>query len=213
MNIDRRELLRYLGWKGQTIDTDTQKIIEETCDICLGTARPKHVARLFGYEDGRLSGTGFVAEGNDIRRHLEGCDRVILFAATLGAETDRMTEKLFASSSQRAVIFDSAASCAIESYCDEACEALQTKYGPLTPRFSCGYGDFPLSAQRRICALLRSDTTIGLCVDAGGSLVPRKSVTALIGIKKDGKPFPFSKAAKCAACTAKNCNARDNGAK
>ena len=209
MNIDRREMLRYLGWRGQEIDAATDAAIERVSRLCLDVARPKHVVRKFDYRDGALVGTGFVAEGKDIRRHLGGCDRVLLFAATLGAQIERESERLFARSARDGLLFDTAASCAIESYCDEVCDALQRETGALTARFSCGYGDFPIQAQHDICALLSTDTKIGLCADVGGSLVPRKSVTALIGIKRDGAPFPFLKSDKCARCANKNCAARD----
>ena len=148
-------------------------------------------------------------ERADIRRHLSGCAKVIVLAVTIGADIDRTTERLFSSSSRKAVIFDSAASCLVESLADDVCDELPRKYGPPTARFSGGYGDFPLAAQRDICSLLRADTRIGLCVDAGGSLVPRKSITALLGVKGDGKPFPFSQADKCALCANANCAARN----
>ena len=213
MTVDRRELLRYLGWKGQEIDTGTQKAIDEACGLCLSVARPAHTAALFDYDGGSLVGTRFSPIGKDIRRHLSGCGKVIVLAVTIGAEIDRTTERLFSSSSRSAVVFDSAASCLVESLADDVCDELQRKYGPLTARFSCGYGDFPLAAQRDICALLRADTRIGLCVDAGGSLVPRKSITALLGVKGGGKPFPFSQADKCALCANTDCASRNTEAK
>ena len=213
MNINRRELLRYLGWKGQDIDTGTQKVIDEVCSSCTLTARPAHTAKAFDYDGETLVGTDFTPQGNDIRRHLEGCAKVIVLAVTIGVETDRLIDRLFASSAQKAVIADSAASCLVESLADDVCDELQRKYGPLTARFSCGYGDFPISAQRGICALLSTDTRIGLCVDAGGSLVPRKSITAIVGIKGGGKPFPFSQTDKCALCGNKDCTARDTESK
>ena len=63
MIVDRRELLRYLGWRGQDIDTGTQKAIDEACDLCLAAARPMHTAALFDYDSDSLVGTGFSPGG------------------------------------------------------------------------------------------------------------------------------------------------------
>ena len=76
----------------------------------------------------------------------------------------------------------------------------------LLPRFSCGYGDFPLEAQPDICRLLRTDTAIGLCCDESCLLTPRKSVTAVIGIA-DEPPARTEKkgCGNCAACGHTGC--------
>lgn len=49
-----------------------------------------------------------------------------------------------------------------------------------THRYSPGYGDFPLEAQRVFLALLADDFP-DLCLDASGLLRPEKTVTALKG--------------------------------
>ena len=52
----------------------------------------------------------------------------------------------------------------------------------MTSRFSPGYGDFPLDYQRELLALTDAPRKIGLMVTSGSIMVPRKSITALIGI-------------------------------
>ena len=52
----------------------------------------------------------------------------------------------------------------------------------LTDRFSPGYGDLPLKLQIGLCAALNTSRRIGLTVTPSLILVPRKSVTALLGI-------------------------------
>ena len=49
------------------------------------------------------------------------------------------------------------------------------------PRFSPGYGDFPLTAQRDIFAILDCPKRIGLSLNQSLLLSPTKSVTAVIG--------------------------------
>ena len=103
-----------------------------------------------------------------------------LFAATIGFEVERQINKYFISDKTLAVILDSAATAAIESYCDELCDNLE---GELTSRFSCGYGDFDISHQKMICQTLDTQKSIGLFTSPSYMLSPQKSVTALIGIK------------------------------
>ncbi len=87
--------------------------------------------------------------GNDIAQHLEDCNEVYILGATVGFEIEKTVNKLMNENPLLGVIVDSASICAIESYCDDLCEELQRQNSKqLTWRFSCGYGDFPLSQQK-----------------------------------------------------------------
>lgn len=207
MDIDRNEFLRYLGWKGQDTDEAFLRKLDEAAKRCLQLAEPRSAVRRFDLYGMTLAGTDFTLEGEDIRRHLQGCRAVYLFAATIGIGVERETARLTRKSAHEALLFDTAASCAVESYCDDICAALSADCGArLTERFSCGYGDFPLQAQRDICNLLRTDARIGLCCDECFLLTPRKSVTAVVGIT-DGPAAPAQSGCghRCAACTKADC--------
>lgn len=206
MEIDKKELLRYLGWKGQETDEQLYKKIEDAAKRCLDFATPRSVVKKFTLnEDFSLGETGFILQGKDIRAHLQGCFEVYLMAFTLGSAVERETARLSVTSMTEALLFDTAASCAIESYCDDICIDLENSCKKsLTPRFSCGYGDFPISAQKDICALLNTPTRIGVCVDENYTLSPLKSVTAVIGILKEGAKRGAC-ASRCAICSKTNC--------
>ena len=210
MQIDREEFLRYLGWKGQQTDLTLLQKMDRAAQLVLDVASPRSVVRKFALTtNAELAGTGFFLEGNDIRARLRGCDEVYLLAATLGQSVERELEKLQSLSAEAALLFDTAASCAAESYCDDVCLDLQNSSPVLlSERFSCGYGDFPLTAQKDICKLLRTDSRIGLCCDESFLLTPRKSVTAVIGITSVPY-FPKTQPApcrnKCAACKNAGC--------
>lgn len=208
MEIERNELLRYLGWKGQPIDEGLEKKLDDAAKRCLAIATPRSVVKKYALgENFALLGTDFVPEGEDIRRHLAGCREVYLFAATIGIGAERELTKLFAKNAEEALLFDTAASCAVESYADEVCDDLEKSANRrLTSRFSCGYGDFPLEQQREICSLLKTDARIGVCCDESFLLTPRKSITALIGIT-DEKPAENKSccAHKCASCKNSGC--------
>ena len=91
--ICRDEVLRYLGYQGQTLDDSLLKVIEECEEFVLSHAKPIYVSRKFKCEavDGGISvlGTNIILPGNDIKEHLNGCNQLVLFAATLSHEVER----------------------------------------------------------------------------------------------------------------------------
>ena len=72
----------------------------------------------------------------------------------------------------------------VEAGCDAAEREIAGRMPGLylTDRFSPGYGDMPLAQMREICEVLGAQRAIGLTVSAGGVMIPRKSVTAILGI-------------------------------
>ena len=214
MEIKQNELLRYLGWRGQELDEFLRQRLENVAKHCLNLAKPRSVARRFSLdaEKNLLRGTDFYLRGDDVRAHLSGCREIYLFAATVGAEPEREVQKLFVEgNATEALLLDTAASCAIESYADDVCEDLErSARNNLTARFSCGYGDFPLEAQAHILRILSADTRIGLCANEHGLLTPQKSITAILGITAE--PLSETKQSfrehKCERCSRTDCSFR-----
>ncbi|MCL2695259.1 MAG: Vitamin B12 dependent methionine synthase activation subunit [Clostridiales bacterium] len=121
-------------------------------------------------------------ESKDLSAHLEGCDRAILFCATVGGEPDRLLLRYGRQQTGRAVLLDAIGSAAVEAWCDKIVSNL-AKGRILRPRFSPGYGDFALSCQGDLLALLSAAQTTGISVTAAGMMTPQKSVTAVVGIQ------------------------------
>ena len=69
----------------------------------------------------------------------------------------------------------------------------------ITGRYSPGYGDLPLDAQRDVINLVNCDKRIGVNLSAHNILFPRKSVTAIIGVGK-GLVKETEKEEKCLKC-------------
>ena len=124
--------------------------------------------------------------GNDIRRHLDGCDRMAVLCATLGAAVDREIRRTGHRSMLDALALDAAAGDAIEKVCDTAEDEIRMQFGQdgyfVTGRFSPGYGDLPIDLQRDLLALCDAPRRIGLSATPSNLLTPGKSVTALLGI-------------------------------
>ena len=74
------------------------------------------IFRRFPIESGgRLQGTNWAAQGEDARALLASCEEAVLFAATLGAESERMLLREQAVSAEGALLLDAVLSAAIES--------------------------------------------------------------------------------------------------
>lgn len=111
---------------------------------------------------------------------LSGCDRAVLFAATVGADADRLLSRAGATSPARALLLDAFFTERVEALCDTF-TAQYTKPGN---RFSPGYDDLPLSFQKTMFSLLDCPRRIGLTLSESLLMIPTKSVTAIIGIQE-----------------------------
>lgn len=109
---------------------------------------------------------------------LKACEKVVLFAATVGLAFDYALERRKASSLADAQLMQGLGAERIEALCDEFCKGCENA----TRRFSPGYGDFPLEAQREIFQILRPEK-IGMTLTDSLMMTPSKSVTALFGLK------------------------------
>ena len=187
LQIPLREVLHFLGWRGTPVDAPLLAQIRDLCDLAVREVRPRMAERRFPLApDGSLAGTSMTPKGNDVRAMLAPCREAVLLAATLGAESERLLLRMQAKDAAQALLLDAVLSAAIEAVLDAREEAMRRELAAqgryLTDRFSPGYGDMPLAQMREICEVLGAQRAIGLTVSAGGVMIPRKSVTAILGI-------------------------------
>ena len=206
MKIDKSELLRYLGYKGQEYGEKIEENIDAAIELCLEKITPRSVIKKYELvkEPLSLKGTNMILQGSDIAKHLEDCNEVYILGATVGFEIEKTVNKLMNENPLLGVIVDSASICAIESYCDDLCQELQSQNTKqLTWRFSCGYGDFPLSQQKDFVTLLELQKRIGVFINEDSFMMtPQKSVTAIVGVKEStGEDLQDRKCiGKCSNC-------------
>ncbi len=204
------EALRYLGVKGRPPE-ELAAQVEQAFAKLLPNCRPRSVWRVL--DKGQLAALGLELPGQDIHQLLRDCDRVVLFALTLGMSAEERIHREGLRSPTAALILDACASAA----CEQACEELQTLLeGQLcadglfpTDRFSPGYGDLPLSVQKPLLELLDAQRRCGITLSDTLIMSPRKSVTAIFGLadKPQGK-----RARGCAFCSMnQNCSYRKAG--
>ena len=209
--INRDELYRYVG----TPDDNVRGIIDKSEEELKMNVKPAYVWQIFDIEMATVGvlvkGTDIVLTGDSIKKHLKGCNRIAMLAATLSSQADRLIRKYQSNNMAEAVVMDSLASVAIESVCDMAEEEIK-EYMPnmfFTYRFGVGYGDLPLALEKDIISVLQASKSIGLCVTDSNILTPLKSVVCIIGISET----PMEKGQKgCTTCNMKEtCKYRKQG--
>ncbi|MBQ3442618.1 MAG: methionine synthase, partial [Selenomonadaceae bacterium] len=72
-------------------------------------------------------------------------------------------------------------------------------------RFSPGYGDWDLTAQEKLFTISGAEQ-IGMSLTSAMMLEPRKSITAIIGLKRTADNLQAKK--DCATCDKFDCPAR-----
>ena len=125
----------------------------------------------------------FKAYSKNLSRNLSGCSSVLIFAATVGVEIDRLIARYGRISPSKAVMLQGIGAERIEALCDAFCKEYEEENSvKLKPRFSPGYGDLPLETQKDIFAVLECPLRIGLSLNDSLLMSPSKSVTAFAGI-------------------------------
>lgn len=131
-----------------------------------------------------------VTDSHDLGICLRGCDRAVIFAATIGGAIDRLTARYTRLSPVKALALSAIGSERVEALCDEFCRELKANYAAygcdIRPRYSPGYGDLPLEFQREVFRLLEPSRRIGVYLGETLLMTPAKSVTAIVGVKRQG---------------------------
>ena len=210
-NIDKNEALRYRGHRGGDIPLNLDKVADEVLGKICAHITPRFVHSRFSVkvvENGVMLENGLVLQGEDIKKHLAGCDECYIICATVGIGADNFIRTMSAMGSVYALMADGAATAAVEAVCDSVEDFLRTELKKekmyLTWRYSPGYGDFPFTQQPDILSLLNADKLIGVSCNDSCMMTPAKSVTAVMGIAKHK---PQHKTCSCDRCPNKeNCN-------
>ncbi len=189
---NKHDVLRYLGYKNQVLDKVTNVLIDELMYEMRSLIKARYIYKFFNIRKEKdricILNSNFSIAGENIKKHLDKSEVCILMAVTLGNSVDakiRYYEKI---SMTKALILDACATTAIEELCDRICEELeevvQNENNTLTARYSPGYGDLPIDIQKKFLSMLSAEKSIGLTASSNSILIPRKSVTSIVGVVK-----------------------------
>ncbi len=204
--LNREEIIRYLGYQNQKPD----EIMLEEIMICeeefYKVMNPKFHYEVFDLkrEDGRLMlfDESFEFLGDDIKKHLNGCDKVAFSCATISEGVDELIDQAQKADMLMAFIYDAIANAVIEEVRAKAELSISNAY----PEYFCnwqygiGYGDLPLSLQPLFLSRIDAKEKIGLSCNDRCLLVPLKSVTGFIGLSKKEQVGNGCKQRSCLTC-------------
>lgn len=195
-SLDRSEMLRYLGYRGQAYDPSLDAGIDEAVARAVAVSRPRCAVATFevagrgeaddGTPEVRLAGTALVLRGRAIFRHLEGAQAVGVLAVTLGMSNERELKHLSLTDHMAHILLDAASTTLVERAADasesylvaEAADRrLYTNF-----RFSPGYGDLPMDTQPVLLRTLDATRRLGITLTPTLLMTPTKSVTAVAGM-------------------------------
>ncbi len=198
------EALRYMGYKKNQPLDDVMPVINECLNEISAVIKPiccyDYADLKFISENQIDIGFGTVTS-KSLTNHLKGCNKVILFSATIGIGVDRLITKYGRLNRTKSLIIDALGSSAVESWCDFAEDQI-TNGVKHCSRFSAGYGDFSLEHQKDFVKILNMNKNMGITLSESLLMTPTKSVTAVIGLGAENRTCGN----KCASCNNKsNC--------
>lgn len=189
--IDKKEALRYLGYGNGQADEKIINLLGVCEKELLEAIRPKAVYNTFWLEFREqgihLLNSKVILKGNDIRTHLEGCEKAVLLCSTLSAPADQLLRIYQVKDLSKALILEALANAATTQVCDQAEREIKAneKEYLLTWRYGIGYGDLSLDICHTFLEVLNTGKEIGVYANDSNILLPKKSVACIIGLGRD----------------------------
>ncbi len=214
-NININEALRYMGYNNKIDIENIMPIINNCEKKLLDNIKPRFIYKIMDIEINNdityVKNSTIAFKSSDLAKHLYNCEKAIFLACTLSNNVDRLISEYQVNDMTSALITDCMASAAIEQVCNEAENLIKENIVDyyMTWRFSPGYGNLSITYQKNFINITDATKRIGLTLNDNNILLPRKSVTAIIGLSKS--PIP-PKRRGCAICNMnKTCQYRKRG--
>ncbi len=155
--INRKEIYRYLGYGMNEPESCVLALVDEALLSLLTAIKPKSIYKIYDCrtDKERVFVGGMEFKSRNLAENLAQCNSAAILAATLGIEADKLLQRCEVVNMAKASVLQACAAACIEAYCNLIQEEIriaaqkqsrQTLY--LRPRFSAGYGDLPLAAQK-----------------------------------------------------------------
>lgn len=188
MEIGLEEIARYMRMGPNVPEGALRERVVELRAAALKTVRPARCWRRFAICAGAIAEGAIRLEiSGSLARHIAGCREAYLVCATIGAAFDTFQRGVSCASGVDALVAQATGAALIEKLMDDTEDEIRRELAPgetLLRRYSPGYGTFPLSAQRELFALLDAGAQAGVYLTDALTMVPTKSVSAIIGVLK-----------------------------
>jgi len=183
IKIPDNVLKAKLGFgRAEDIPKEFRRTVERAYEELLNVARPVVLWRDFDV-DNPLSFDSMKLTGELAEKHLSGSKIITVFLATLGKRVDEKIEEYFRNGEDLLAFFiDGIASEMVEYALRKVDAELRMERFNLEGSFriSPGYGDLPLSLNKKIVEIFKDEVDVNVIEDSY-VLVPRKTITAFVG--------------------------------
>lgn len=197
IRISYDTVLRRLGVpvEKQAKNKEMERIYNDQIEKADQLMNPKGVYRLLNVssrESDRitLQNHPFVIQSRQVQKMLYKSDPVCFLMVTIGPQMEEEVKHLFQDGRTACgVVLDAIASETADAVADHlhrvVLKELAEESGySVTPRFSPGYGDWPVTVQSELLEVC-DGRRIGISVNPSSFMVPKKSVSAVLGwVKK-----------------------------
>lgn len=214
--LNMSEIKRYSGLDRYT--DFPAHLLDQACTESYILAQPQASWQTYDYDVTTATIMGLeplTLQAPKIINYLAGAVQVVVLALTIGPKLETQVSEYFANGEYTSgLLLDAAGTAAVEVAADQVCEfikgqAAQQGYLSL-PRFSPGYGNWDITVQPLILKLANAHE-INLIATDSCMLLPRKSITAVIGLtanQPNSNVGYMYQDTTCPQCPQINCLAR-----
>jgi len=220
LNIDEEEVLRYQGYSRKKMKKSNLAILQITKEeINQGYSlfSPQGIYSLIKIKNIVLEGEINLENGlifrftKSIIEQLKGVSHLLVGVVTIGNLLEKKVSELFSQGEYpRALALDAVGTVAVEDFSRKvrklARQEVKDQGFKTSRHFSPGYSGWDVSQQKIIFKNIPSEN-IGVRLTKGCMMVPRKSLSWVIGVGKE-IIIPSEEDINCKNCQSKCCNYR-----
>lgn len=214
--LNLSEIKRYSGLD-QYADFPSH-LLDQACTESYLLAEPEATWQIYDYNASNATIMGsqpLALQSAKVIHYLSQALKVAVMALTIGPKLEKKVSDYFTCGEYTSgLLLDAAGTAAVEVAADQVCEFIKkqaSQQGYLSlPRFSPGYGEWDITVQPIILDLAHADE-INLTATDSCMLLPRKSITAIIGLTANQSDSSISymyQDTTCTQCSQINCLAR-----
>jgi len=189
IEVEKEEVLKSLGYyrkKKSILTPSIDALIEGEIKKAKELIKGKGTYVILPVESkskNKITLKNISLKGKAIAKAMAKAKEIALFVDTIGPALEAEVNRLYQRDEYtKATILDTIGSVAAEEGAEHLNSIIVEKAkGESTPRFSPGYGDWDLSIQKRLLEITQA-TKIGVTCNEAFFMIPRKSVSAVIGL-------------------------------
>lgn len=178
------DLVERIGGNGDKISSRLQNQADEALQELKDHAQTRALYQLVQCENDACFDDEMFYNSRKVSRVFEDCDKAAVFLITLGRQVDELIEKTIQDCPAYGFILDTAASLAAESAAENIENIIEDRLPReegMTERYSPGYCDWPLKGQKNLFDIIPYEK-LDVQLNDNYSMIPRKSVSGIIGI-------------------------------